>query len=420
MGSQYFSLIMHTQGFLVSSVLALLSFLGWSRVSSEYVPPFGERLSPKPFLYSYGVKQEQGTFTKKEQQDEAGNVIGEVVVPLPDGRIQTTNYNPHFYDGYVADVKYSGEAQYPDVPRHQFSPPRFIPVHLKNKQPQNLQRLTKTTSVNQNIQRPSFQSEFKSAEINIPVNQRNRKPQEVVTFASGTLQPVVKDEKPRTASLPVVRLPEVHLGGQQKLSSEKLVLEKPEDTQFSHFNMQQEALKMLTDLQRLEVEPQNTFEDESKEAEEYQILAEIVRTSEDLVQGQQPHIVEGERKPENSIMSVMSHVMQRPQGDPNTLPSQEDQAVSFLNSFMPQCLPKPEQGEISNFIEADHPMMSIKSHILNADESVSDSNLPSVDEMMKVMSRVIQQDNNGQGMMSVTSKVISRNPKSLEEEGKSL
>merc|ERR1711892_153514 len=388
MGSQYFSLIMHTQGFLVSSVLALLSFLGWSRVSSEYVPPFGERLSPKPFLYSYGVKQEQGTFTKKEQQDEAGNVIGEVVVPLPDGRIQTTNYNPHFYDGYVADVKYSGEAQYPDVPRHQFSPPRFIPVHLKNKQPQNLQRLTKTTSVNQNIQRPSFQSEFKSAEINIPVNQRNRKPQEVVTFASGTLQPVVKDEKPRTASLPVVRLPEVHLGGQQELSSGKLVLEKPEDTQFSHFNMQQEALKMLTDLQKLEVGPQHTFEDESKEAEEYQILAEIVRTSEDLVQGQQPHIVKGERKPENSIM--------------------------------PQRLPKPEQGEISNFIEADHPMMSIKSHVLNGDKSVSDSNLPSVDEMMKVMSRVIQQDNNGKGMMKVTSKVISRNPKSLEEDGKSL
>ena len=32
-------------------------------------------------------------------QDDQGNVLGEVIVSLPDGRIQTTNYNAHYYDG---------------------------------------------------------------------------------------------------------------------------------------------------------------------------------------------------------------------------------------------------------------------------------------------------------------------------------
>jgi hypothetical protein len=32
-------------------------------------------------------------------QDEEGNVFGSVVASLPDGRIQTTNYNADFYDG---------------------------------------------------------------------------------------------------------------------------------------------------------------------------------------------------------------------------------------------------------------------------------------------------------------------------------
>merc|ERR1711892_1618167 len=81
----------------------------------SYVPPYGERLQPKPFVYEYGVQDSRhgGAFTKKETQDNQGNVFGSVVVNLPDGRIQTTNYNADFYDGYNADVRYAGTAQYP-------------------------------------------------------------------------------------------------------------------------------------------------------------------------------------------------------------------------------------------------------------------------------------------------------------------
>ena len=44
----------------------------------------------------FRLSQENKTFPS---QDEEGNVFGSVVVTLPDGRIQTTNYNADFYDG---------------------------------------------------------------------------------------------------------------------------------------------------------------------------------------------------------------------------------------------------------------------------------------------------------------------------------
>jgi len=43
---------------------------------------------------------------KTEVQDERGNIKGEVIVSLPDGRIQTTNYRAEFYTGFTADVRY--------------------------------------------------------------------------------------------------------------------------------------------------------------------------------------------------------------------------------------------------------------------------------------------------------------------------
>ena len=39
---------------------------------------------------------------------------GQYFVSLPDGRIQTVTYNADA-NGYVADVKYEGEAHYPEL-----------------------------------------------------------------------------------------------------------------------------------------------------------------------------------------------------------------------------------------------------------------------------------------------------------------
>ena len=42
-----------------------------------------------------------------------GNVIGQFVIALPDGRIQTTKYTADHVVGFVAEVTYQGEAIYP-------------------------------------------------------------------------------------------------------------------------------------------------------------------------------------------------------------------------------------------------------------------------------------------------------------------
>ena len=44
-----------------------------------------------------------------------GNVKGQFVIALPDGRIQTTSYTADPRLGFVADVSYQGEASYPDT-----------------------------------------------------------------------------------------------------------------------------------------------------------------------------------------------------------------------------------------------------------------------------------------------------------------
>ena len=84
------------------------------RAFSIYIPPYGERISPKPFTYQYGVN---GSFSKNETQvvysvlpshnftshltnyDSEGNVKGEVIISLPDGRVQTTKYKADYQKG---------------------------------------------------------------------------------------------------------------------------------------------------------------------------------------------------------------------------------------------------------------------------------------------------------------------------------
>ncbi|TRY71525.1 hypothetical protein TCAL_11945 [Tigriopus californicus] len=71
---------------------------------------------PSPYAYQYGVVDEHtGTsFDKTEQQDASGNLQGSYRVNLPDGRVQVVSYTATHEGGYVADVKYEGEPQYPD------------------------------------------------------------------------------------------------------------------------------------------------------------------------------------------------------------------------------------------------------------------------------------------------------------------
>merc|ERR1711997_105380 len=92
-----------------------------------------EKLPPQPYQYEYGVAdQYTGTnFQSVESQNAEGTVVGSYRVNLPDGRVQTVTYTADHYGGFVADVSYEGEAQYPPEKEHKPyapPPPKYAPA----------------------------------------------------------------------------------------------------------------------------------------------------------------------------------------------------------------------------------------------------------------------------------------------------
>merc|ERR1719476_615747 len=77
-----------------------------------------EKVAPQPYAYEYGVADDysKANFKKTETQDAYGNVAGSFTIALPDGRLQTTTYTADHENGFVAEVTYSGTAQYPPEP----------------------------------------------------------------------------------------------------------------------------------------------------------------------------------------------------------------------------------------------------------------------------------------------------------------
>merc|ERR1711981_390962 len=99
-----------------------------------YKAPHPEaKLPPQPYQYEYGVAdQYTGTnFQSVENQNAEGTVVGSYRVNLPDGRVQTVTYTADHYGGFVADVSYEGEAQYPPEKEHKPyapPPPKYAPA----------------------------------------------------------------------------------------------------------------------------------------------------------------------------------------------------------------------------------------------------------------------------------------------------
>ena len=68
-----------------------------------------------PYDFEWAVKDEPSynDFGHKESSD--GKVVsGSYRVVLPDGRTQTVDYKVEGESGFVADVKFEGEAKYPE------------------------------------------------------------------------------------------------------------------------------------------------------------------------------------------------------------------------------------------------------------------------------------------------------------------
>ena len=81
-----------------------------------YEKTFSFELQPlMPYDFAYAVKDEPSYNHFGHQETSDGKtVIGSYRVVLPDSRTQIVNYKIDAYSGFVADVKYEGEAKFPD------------------------------------------------------------------------------------------------------------------------------------------------------------------------------------------------------------------------------------------------------------------------------------------------------------------
>ncbi|KAI9552931.1 hypothetical protein GHT06_020815 [Daphnia sinensis] len=85
--------------------------------------------APQPYSFSYAVKDEASYNDYSHSESRDGNVVtGSYSVALPDGRTQVVTYKADSY-GYVADVKYIGEAKYPDYSPVAYTPSYETPVY---------------------------------------------------------------------------------------------------------------------------------------------------------------------------------------------------------------------------------------------------------------------------------------------------
>merc|ERR1712117_665956 len=75
--------------------------------------------------YAVADDYSKANFNAEETSDGASNVKGSYSVALPDGRIQTVTYSSNGYDGFVADVTYTGTAVYPEEKAYKPAAPAY-------------------------------------------------------------------------------------------------------------------------------------------------------------------------------------------------------------------------------------------------------------------------------------------------------
>merc|ERR1712223_1772621 len=100
----------------------------------KYAPapkPYGKpekEFPPQPYQFEYGVADSYSgsKFQAAETQDGEGTVLGSYTVNLPDGRTQIVTYKADHYGGFVADVKYEGEAVYPPEPAEGYGANKYV------------------------------------------------------------------------------------------------------------------------------------------------------------------------------------------------------------------------------------------------------------------------------------------------------
>ena len=84
---------------------------------------------PPKYTYSYSVQDDYSKNNYGANEDRDGYATsGSYYVALPDGRLQKVTYTVNGDGGYVADVTYEGEAQYPEAKPYSPPAPAYKPA----------------------------------------------------------------------------------------------------------------------------------------------------------------------------------------------------------------------------------------------------------------------------------------------------
>merc|ERR1712121_212561 len=106
---------------LFATLVAVASAAG---PPAPYAPQEAYPDLPPVYNYQYGVNDPEYSGAVFSQQENRADydTKGEYRVNLPDGRVQIVTYSAG-PEGYVADVKYEGEAVYAEVKPYKPAPP---------------------------------------------------------------------------------------------------------------------------------------------------------------------------------------------------------------------------------------------------------------------------------------------------------
>ncbi|KAI9558823.1 hypothetical protein GHT06_015612 [Daphnia sinensis] len=111
---------------LTAALVTLAVIVVAGQEKSQYVgnaanPSYEQQQAPMPHSFAWAVKDEPSKNDYSHQQESDGKVTtGSYRVVLPDGRTQIVAYRAD-ENGYVADVKYEGEARYPEYKPSSYS-----------------------------------------------------------------------------------------------------------------------------------------------------------------------------------------------------------------------------------------------------------------------------------------------------------
>ncbi|XP_050720280.1 cuticle protein 18.6-like [Eriocheir sinensis] len=112
----------------VAALVAADQAPSYSPPRPTYSPPqpsYGpaEPTAPAQYNFNWAVKDDySGNDFGQEESRDGYNTRGSYYVQLPDGRLQRVDYTVNGDSGFVAQVTYEGEAQYPQQPTYQPQP----------------------------------------------------------------------------------------------------------------------------------------------------------------------------------------------------------------------------------------------------------------------------------------------------------